>query len=121
MSESTISVTLPDGSSKELPAGATATDLAAAIGPGLAKAAVAATVGGELVDLGRELADGAEVSIVTRKDDDADALYALRHSAAHALATAVRELFPTAGIGFGPPIDDGFYYDFEVPEPFTAG
>lgn len=119
MSESNISVTLPDGSSKELPAGASSADLAAAIGPGLAKAAVAAVVGGELVDLGRELADGSEVAIVTRKDDDPNALYALRHSAAHALATAVRELYPTAGIGFGPPIDDGFYYDFEVPEPFT--
>jgi len=112
-------VTLPDGSSKTLPAGATAADLAAAIGPGLAKAAVAAKVDGELVDLGRPLRDGAKVAIVTRSDEDPDALYALRHSAAHALATAVRELHPDAGIGFGPPIADGFYYDFDVPAPFT--
>jgi len=119
MSESQISVSLPDGSARVLPAGASAADLAREIGPGLAKAAVAAKVDGELVDLGRPLPDGASVAIVTRKDDDPDALYALRHSAAHALATAVRELYPDAGIGFGPPIDDGFYYDFEVPEPFT--
>ncbi len=99
--------------------GSTAADLAAAIGPGLAKAAIAARVNGELVDLSRELPDGAEVSIVTRSDEDPDALYVLRHSAAHALATAVREIHPGAGIGFGPPIEEGFYYDFDVPEPFT--
>ncbi|MFV1986678.1 MAG: threonine--tRNA ligase [Gemmatimonadota bacterium] len=119
MSDSSISITLPDGSTRSLPDGATSADLAAAIGPGLAKAAIAARVNGELTDLGRPLADGSEVAIVTRKDDDKDALYALRHSAAHALATAVRELHPRAGIGFGPPIDNGFYYDFDVPEPFT--
>ncbi len=90
-----------------------------AIGPGLARAAIAAKVGGELRDLNRPLADGDVVAIVTRKDDDPDALYAMRHSAAHALATAVRELRPDAGIGFGPPIENGFYYDFEVDEPFT--
>jgi threonyl-tRNA synthetase len=114
-----ISVRLPDGSSKELNSGASAGDLAAAIGPGLAKAAIGAKVDGELVDLGRPLPDGAEVSIVTRGDGDEDALYALRHSAAHVLATAVRDLYPDAGIGFGPPIEDGFYYDFAVAEPFT--
>ncbi|MDX1393396.1 MAG: threonine--tRNA ligase [Gemmatimonadota bacterium] len=119
MSDPTISITLPDGSEKSLPAGSTAADLAAAIGPGLARASVAAKIDGELVDLGRELPDGATVAIVTRRDDDPDALYALRHSAAHAMATAVRELHPAAGIGFGPPIEDGFYYDFAVPEPFT--
>ena len=114
-----ISVRLPDGSSKELNSGASAGDLAVAIGPGLAKAAIGAKVDGELVDLGRPLPDGAEVSIVTRGDGDEDALYALRHSAAHVLATAVRDLYPDAGIGFGPPIEDGFYYDFAVAEPFT--
>ena len=119
MNEPQIFVTLPDGSSKGLPRGSSAADLALAIGPGLARAAVAARVNGELSDLAASLPDGAEVAIVTRSDDDPDALYVLRHSAAHALATAVRELYPGSGIGFGPPIDDGFYYDFEVPAPFT--
>jgi threonyl-tRNA synthetase len=114
---SAIHVTLPDGSSRELPAGSTGRDLAAAIGPGLAKAALAVKVNGQLRDLGRPLDDGATVAIVT--DKDPDALGLLRHSAAHILATAVRELFPGAGIGFGPAIEDGFYYDFDVPRPFT--
>ena len=115
----TIQITLPDGSRPELEAGATAAELAASIGPGLARAAIAARVDGELFDLARPLPDGAVVEIVTRRDDDPNALYVLRHSAAHVLATAVRELHPEAGIGFGPPIDEGFYYDFDVPEPFT--
>jgi threonyl-tRNA synthetase len=119
MSDNEISVRLPDGSSKALPEGSSAADLAAAIGPGLRRAAVAARVDGDLRDLDRPLPDGAEVSIVTRSDEDPDALYVLRHTAAHALATAVRELRPEAGIGFGPPIDEGFYYDFDVSEPFT--
>ncbi|MFO7588003.1 MAG: threonine--tRNA ligase [Gemmatimonadota bacterium] len=119
MSEHTISVKLPDGSTQSLAAGSTGADLAAAIGPRLAKAAVAVTADGELRDLGRPLPDGAAVSIVTRSDESEEALYALRHSAAHVLATAVRELFPEAGIGFGPPIENGFYYDFDVPRPFT--
>ncbi len=110
-------ITLPDGSTRGLPAGATARDLAAQIGPGLARAAIAARVNGEVRDLGRPLPDGAAVAILT--DKDPQALDVLRHSAAHVLATAVRQLFPKAGIGFGPPIEDGFYYDFEVPTPFT--
>ncbi len=114
-----IAVRLPDGSEKNLPEGSSGADLAAAIGPGLARAAVAVTVGGELRDLDRPLSDGDQVSIVTRRDDSEEALYALRHSAAHVLATAVRELYPDAGIGFGPPIENGFYYDFDVPTPFT--
>jgi len=114
-----LRVTLPDGSVKELPAGSSAGDLAASIGAGLARAAVAAKVDAELWDLNRPLPDGAAVAIVTRGDDVPDALYALRHSTAHVLATAVRDLYPGAGIGFGPPIENGFYYDFDVPEPFT--
>ena len=111
-----LHITLPDGSTRVLPAGATARDLAAQIGPGLAKAAIAARVNGEVRDLGRPLPDGASVAILT--DRDPQALDVLRHSAAHVLATAVRQLFPKAGIGFGPPIEDGFYYDFEVERPF---
>ncbi len=100
-----------------MPPGSNAGDLAAQIGPGLAKAAVAAVVGGEVVDLMLPLTDDAEVRILT--DRDPEALDVLRHSAAHALATAVREVEPTAGIGFGPAIEDGFYYDFDVEQPFT--
>src|SRR5439155_1159609 len=105
------------GSQKTLPKGSTAADLAKAIGPGLAKAALAARVNGEVRDLARPLPDGATVEILT--DKHPQALDVLRHSAAHVLATAVRQLFPHAAIGFGPPIEDGFYYDFEVPRPFT--
>jgi threonyl-tRNA synthetase len=112
-----VRVTLPDGSTKVLPAGATGADLAKSIGPGLAKAAIAVRVNGDVRDLARPLPDGATVAILTERD--AQALDVLRHSSAHVLATAVRELFPHARIGFGPPIEDGFYYDFEVPTPFT--
>ena len=112
-----LRVTLPDGRPVELPAGTTAADLAAQIGPGLARAALAAVVNGETVDLDRPLPDDAQVRLLTARDPEA--LPVLRHSAAHVLATAVREIVPSAGIGFGPAIDDGFYYDFDVPEPFT--
>jgi threonyl-tRNA synthetase len=117
MATSEIRVTLPDGSAKTLPAGATGADLARAVGPGLAKAAIAARVNGEVRDLARPLPDGAAVAILTERDPQA--LDVLRHSSAHVLATAVRQLFPHAKIGFGPAIEDGFYYDFEVPTPFT--
>src|SRR5467141_4821821 len=117
MPPSEIQVVLPDGSNKTLPAGATGADLARAVGPGLAKAALAIRVNGEVRDLQRPLPDGVKVSILT--DKDPQALDVLRHSSAHVLATAVRQLFPHAKIGFGPPIEDGFYYDFEVPTPFT--
>ena len=112
-----IRVSLPDASERELPEGTTGAELAAQIGPGLARAAVAIKVDGQVQDLGRPLPDGAKVAILT--DRDADALGVLRHSAAHILATAVREIFPEAGIGFGPAIEEGFYYDFDVPRPFT--
>ena len=115
--DSMIRVTLPDGSVREVPAGTTGGQLAAVIGAGLARAAIAIRVDGRVQDLGRALEDGATVAILT--DRDPAALEVLRHSAAHVLATAVRELFPGAGIGFGPAIEDGFYYDFEVPRPFT--
>src|SRR6201984_2887666 len=113
---SEIGVTLRDGSEKRLPAGSTGADLAKAIGPGLAKAALALRVNGDVRDLARPLPDGAQVVIIT--DKDPQALEVLRHSSAHVLATAVRQLFPQAQIGFGPPIEDGFYYDFQVERPF---
>src|SRR6266480_3736095 len=112
-----IRVTLPDGSEKRVPAGSTGADLAKAIGPGLAKAALAVRVNGNVWDLARPLPEGgAKVTILT--DKDPQALELLRHSSAHVLATAVRQLFPHAKIGFGPPIEDGFYYDFAVDRPF---
>jgi len=112
-----IKVMLPDGKVLELPRGSTPREVAAAIGPGLARAALGAQIRGETVDLMFSIEEDVEIRILTARDEEALSL--LRHSAAHVLATAVRELFPTAGIGFGPAIEDGFYYDFEVPEPFT--
>jgi threonyl-tRNA synthetase len=112
-----IRITLPDGSVRTFPAGTAAHAVAQSIGPRLARDAVAAKVNGEIWDLSRPLEQDAGLEILTPQS--ADALYPLRHSSAHVLATAVRQLFPEAKIGFGPPIDDGFYYDFEVPRPFT--
>ncbi len=110
-------VTLPDGSEKRVPPGTTPRAVAQSIGAGLARAAVAARLNGQIVELDRPMEQSGPFQVLTEKDPDA--LYVLRHSAAHVLATAVRRLFPDAGIGFGPPIDDGFYYDFDVPRPFT--
>src|ERR1700736_1815790 len=109
----TITINLPDGSSRELPAGSTAADLAASIGARLAKAAVAAEVDGAEADLTTPLLDGATVSIVTSDSDQGR--YVLRHSTAHVLAQAVTDLWPGARYAIGPPIEDGFYYDFELP------
>jgi threonyl-tRNA synthetase len=115
-----IQVTLPDGSEKRLAAGSTGADLAKAIGPGLAKAALAVRVDGQVLDLTRPLpGDMGSVRVAILTDKDPQALDVLRHSSAHVLATAVRQLFPRAKIGFGPPIEDGFYYDFDVPTPFS--
>jgi threonyl-tRNA synthetase len=112
-----IKVTLPDGAVLDLSRGSTVGDVAARIGPGLAKAAVGAEVSGRIVDLMHAIEGDVELRILTARDPEALGL--LRHSAAHVLATAVRELIPEAGIGFGPAIEEGFYYDFDVPEPFT--
>jgi len=112
-----VRLTLPDGSTREVPQGTTGAEVARMIGPGLAKAALAARVDGAIWDLSRPIEQDASFAILT--DRDPDALEVLRHSTAHIMATAVRELFPGAGIGFGPPIEDGFYYDFDVPRPFT--
>src|SRR5205809_6906198 len=99
MAAAEVRVTLPDGSEKRLPAGATGADLAQAIGPGLAKAAVATRVDGQAWDLARRLPDGAKVEILT--DRDPQALDVLSHSSAHVLATSVRQHSPYAKIGFG--------------------
>jgi len=114
-------ISLPDGSVREMPEGSTPADVAAAIGPGLAKAAIAARVDGELRDIGRPFEGDAKLALVTSRDE-ADALELARHDYAHVLAEAVQKLFPGTQITFGPATDDGFYYDFAPnPErgPFT--
>src|SRR3954462_9631303 len=126
-------VTLPDGSFRELPDGATGADLAADIGPGLARAAMAIRVldgkpekrdgtaydDGRIRDLSQPLGDGETVEIVTAKDGDGDALKLLRHDIAHVLAESVLELYPGTKVSISPPIADGFYYDFEFPHGVT--
>jgi len=106
-----VKISLPDGSVREMPAGSTPADVAAAIGPGLAKAALAARIDGELVDLTRPFSGDAKLALVTARDE-ADALDLARHDYAHVLAEAVQALFPGTQITFGPSTDDGFYYDF---------
>lgn len=114
-----ISISLPDGSVRAMPLGTTPADVAAAIGPGLAKAALAARVDGELRDLNRPIEHDAKLALVTVRDE-ADALELARHDYAHVLAEAVQELFPGTQITFGPATDDGFYYDFAPKDrPFT--
>ncbi|KAA0236300.1 MAG: threonine--tRNA ligase [Actinobacteria bacterium] len=109
-----ITITLPDGSCRVMANGSTAADLAADIGPGLARAALVAEVNGIERDLATTLDDGDEVAIVTA--DSPRGLYTLRHSTAHVLAQAVLDLYPGATFAIGPPIEDGFYYDFALPE-----
>src|ERR1700712_2014417 len=114
-----LKISLPDGSSREMPAGSTPADVAASIGPGLAKAALAARVDGELVDLATPFTGNSTLALVTVKDG-AEALILARHDFAHVLAEAVQALFPGTQITFGPSTDDGFYYDFAPAErPFT--
>jgi threonyl-tRNA synthetase len=113
-------VLLPDSSELELPDGATGLDAAAAIGPRLAAEAVLVRSNGRVQDLRLPLSEGQQIQILTTRDkDDPDALYVLRHSAAHLLAEAVRRLYPGVKIAIGPPIENGFYYDFEFPEPIS--
>jgi threonyl-tRNA synthetase len=128
-------VTLPDGSERELEDGATGAELAASIGPGLARAALAIRVvdgdgpdrhdgsaydEGRIRDLGQPLHDGERVEIVTPKSDDWDSIQLIRHDTAHVLAAAVLDLYPGTKISIGPPIGEGFYYDFEFPEGVTV-
>jgi threonyl-tRNA synthetase len=115
-----VKVVLPDDSELELPDGATGLDAARAIGPKLAEQAVLVRSNGQVRDLRLPLDDGERIQILTTRDrQDPDALYVLRHSAAHLLAEAARRLFPGTKVAIGPPIENGFYYDFEFPEPIT--
>ena len=113
-----MNIALPDGSVKELAAGATVADVAASIGAGLAKAALAGKVDGTLVDLTATVTDGAIVEIITAKSPEA--LHIMRHSCAHIMAEAVQELYPGTQIAFGPATDDGYFYDFELPNNISS-
>src|SRR3981189_664204 len=110
-----MKVTLPDGKELELADGASGADAAAAIGAGLAKGALAVKVDGTTQDLARPLPDGARLEIVTDRSGQ-DALDLIRHDTAHVLAAAALELYPGVKISIGPPIENGFYYDFEFPD-----
>ncbi len=112
-----VAITLPDGSKRSFDGPVTGAAIAADIGPGLAKAALAVRVDGDMWDLSRQIESDAAVSIVTAKD--ADALELLRHDCAHVLAEAVKELYPEVQVTIGPSIENGFFYDFAVKEPFT--
>ena len=110
-------IRLPDGSSKSFSSPVTVAEIASSIGAGLARAALAGKVNGKLVDTGYRVESDAEVSIVTERD--AEGVEILRHSTAHLLAHAVKELFPDAQVTIGPVIENGFYYDFSYKRPFT--
>ncbi|HJT05751.1 MAG TPA: TGS domain-containing protein, partial [Stellaceae bacterium] len=114
---SPIAVTLPDGKTRSFPGPVTGAEIAAAIGPGLAKAALAIKVDGHPRDLAFRLDHDARVAILTR--DSPEALEILRHDAAHVMAEAVKELYPETQVTFGPATDTGFYYDFARDHPFT--
>src|SRR6187455_1780550 len=112
-----MKIVLPDSTELELPDGATGLDAARAIGPKLAEQAVLLRSNGAVQDLRLPLRDGQPVQFLTTRDkDDPDALSVLRHSSAHLLAEAVRRLYPDVKVAIGPPIENGFYYDFEFPE-----
>src|SRR5881409_2606907 len=110
-------IRLPDGSSKSFPGPVTVAEIGASIGAGLARAALAGKVNGKLVDTSHRIDDDADLAIVTERDPEG--LDVLRHSAAHLLAYAVKELFPDAQVTIGPVIENGFYYDFAYKRPFT--
>src|SRR3954465_9596343 len=112
-----VTLVLPDGATRSVPTGTLPSEVVRSIGERLLGAAVAVSVDGEVQDLATPLRKGGAFRVLTEKDPEA--LPVLRHSAAHILATAVRRLRPDAKIGFGPAIDEGFYYDFEVATPFT--
>ncbi|MGD8698438.1 MAG: threonine--tRNA ligase [Gemmatimonadales bacterium] len=114
-----LKLELQDGSEVEVEQGISAGELVERIDGDVAGQAIAAKLDDEIIDLARPIERSGRLRFLTEDDDDPDALYVLRHSAAHVLATAVRSLWPNAGIGFGPPIAEGFYYDFDVEQPFT--
>src|SRR5712675_3769336 len=111
-----LNIRLPDGSQKSFPGPTTVAEIAQAIGAGLARAALAGKVNGKLVDTGYKVDADSEVSIITERDPEG--IDVLRHSTAHLLAHAVKELFPDAQVTIGPVIEDGFYYDFSYKRPF---
>ncbi len=113
-------VILPDGNKLEVSQGATVADVAAKIGPRLAKAAIAGKIDGAIVDLSHAVSGGNKVEILTATADNADSLYVIRHSAAHVMAEAICSLFPQTKLVYGPPIDNGFYYDIELDRPLST-
>jgi threonyl-tRNA synthetase len=112
-----LTITFPDGSEREYDSGVTGAEIAASIGPRLAKAAVAVKLDGTQIDLGRPITQGGAVDVITASTEEGR--HIMRHSAAHVMAQAVLDLYPGAKFAIGPPITDGFYYDFEVDQPFT--
>ena len=112
-----VQITLPDGSQRKYDGPVTVAEVAASIGTGLAKAALAGKVDGKVVDTSRLIAQDSDLSIITAKDEEG--LDVIRHSTAHLLAYAVKELFPEAQVTIGPVIENGFYYDFAYKRPFT--
>src|SRR3954470_1122995 len=112
------SIKLPDGSIREIPDGSSVQQLAESIGRGLAKAAVAGKVDGKVVDLSHKLSGSHEVSILT--DRDPEALLVLRHSTAHVMAEAIQRLWPQAQLAYGPPLENGFYYDIALDTPIST-
>jgi len=115
-----MKLTLPDGSIKKFDGPVAAQQVAESIGPRLAKAAIAAKVDGRIVDLDRPISRDARVQIITAKDDDEDALYVIRHSAAHVMAEAICRMYPDTKLVYGPPVDNGFYYDIDLDEPLST-
>ena len=118
MEKSDITVTLPDGAKKSFPSGVTGMDVAMSIGEGLAKAAIAISINGELRDITREIETDAKISIITGRDEDG--LEIIRHDTAHIMAEAVQELYPETQVTIGPSIENGFYYDFAREKPFST-
>ncbi|PIR38479.1 MAG: threonine--tRNA ligase [Alphaproteobacteria bacterium CG11_big_fil_rev_8_21_14_0_20_39_49] len=118
LEKSDITVTLPDGAKKSFPSGVTGMDVAMSIGEGLAKAAIAISINGELRDITREIETDAKISIITGRDEDG--LEIIRHDTAHIMAEAVQELYPETQVTIGPSIENGFYYDFAREKPFST-